>query len=161
MLHSPSFFKVSKPSLAGISKVCTGESSAPDGLSPHSNYLISCCLHSAPQAHPSKVKGTKSPIREASHGIPAALSPLVKPSTQAVQAHVATSGPSRCLFPPPRRAHPSTRCCHGGPPKGRTPRRGQTRMYSPAAIAGVCGCHRLAAPLPLVGRGCGNGPPKL
>src|SRR2546425_6872064 len=44
MLHSPSSFEVYKPLLAGINQVCTGDSSTPGGLSPHSNYLISCCL---------------------------------------------------------------------------------------------------------------------
>jgi hypothetical protein len=47
MLHSPSSFEVSKPSLAGVSQVCTGSISTPGGLSPHSNYLKSCCLRSA------------------------------------------------------------------------------------------------------------------
>ena len=47
MLHSPSSFEVSKPSLAGISRCVQEKSSTPDELSSHSNYLLSCCLCSA------------------------------------------------------------------------------------------------------------------
>src|SRR5712664_3514970 len=48
MLHSPSSFEVSKPSLAGISRCEQENSSTPGELSSRSHYLISCCLHSAP-----------------------------------------------------------------------------------------------------------------
>jgi hypothetical protein len=48
MLHSPSSFEVSKPSLAGISRCVQENSSTPGELRSHSNYLISCCYRSAP-----------------------------------------------------------------------------------------------------------------
>src|SRR5438876_929129 len=38
-------------------------------------------------------QGQKRPRREGSHGLPAALSPLVTPSTPAVWTHIAGSGP--------------------------------------------------------------------
>src|SRR5262249_50252530 len=41
----------------------------------------------------------KRPSREGSHGLPAALSPLVRPSTPAAWTHVACSGPLLWLFP--------------------------------------------------------------
>src|SRR5262249_4550872 len=47
MLHSPSSFEVSKPSLAGISRCVQENSSTPGELCSHSNYLISCCYRSA------------------------------------------------------------------------------------------------------------------
>ena len=48
MLHFPSSFEVSKPSLAGISRCVQEISSTPGRPSLHSNNLISCCLCSAP-----------------------------------------------------------------------------------------------------------------
>src|SRR5712692_11996702 len=47
MLHSPSSFEVSKPSLAGISRCVQENSSTPGRLSLRSHYLVSCCLCSA------------------------------------------------------------------------------------------------------------------
>src|SRR5712691_8184569 len=46
---------------------------------------------------------------------------------------------------------------HGGTRNSSTSRRVQTWSVSPAAMAGVLGCHRLAEPLPFVGSGCGRG----
>src|SRR4029453_5872480 len=65
------------------------------------------------------------------------------------------------LLPPTRLAPPPAGCGHGGTRKSNTPRRVHTRSVSPAAIAGVRGCHVLAEPVPWVGRGCGNGPRRL
>src|SRR5882724_1519557 len=50
---------------------------------------------------------------------------------------------------------------HGGTRNSNTSRRVHTWSVSPAAIAGVRGCHRLAEPLPCVGKGCGRGRRKL
>jgi len=61
---------------------------------------------------------------------------------------------SPCRFPPPRRAHSSAGCGHGGTRNSSTSRNVQTRSVSPAAIAGVRGCHVFAEPAPLVGTGC-------
>src|SRR5215471_3106082 len=61
MLHSPSSFEVSKPSLAGISWVCTGDSSTPGELRSHSNYLISCCYRSAHDQPPLIAQQTQFP----------------------------------------------------------------------------------------------------
>jgi hypothetical protein len=47
MLHSPSSFAVSKPSLAGISRCVQENASTPGSLSLRSPYLISCCYRSA------------------------------------------------------------------------------------------------------------------
>src|SRR6266853_5075804 len=44
MLHSPSSFEVSKPSLAGRSRCVQEHSSTPGALRSHSNSFISCCL---------------------------------------------------------------------------------------------------------------------
>ena len=52
-------------------------------------------------------------------------------------------------------------CGHGGTRKSNTSRRVHTRSVSPAAIAGVRGRHCVAEPVPLVGRGCGNGMRRL
>src|SRR5713226_2921602 len=57
--------------------------------------------------------------------------------------------------------HTPTGCGPGGTRKSNTSRRVHTRSVSPAAIAGVRGCHVLAEPVPLVGRGCGNGTRRL
>src|SRR4029453_7799256 len=43
MLHSPSSFEVSKPSLAGISRACTGYVNDPGELRSLSFFLFSCC----------------------------------------------------------------------------------------------------------------------
>src|SRR5215471_5537211 len=64
MLHSPSSFEVSKPSLAGISWVCTGDSSTPGELRSHSNYLISCCYRSAHDQPPLIAQQTQFPLDE-------------------------------------------------------------------------------------------------
>ena len=48
MLHSPSSFEVSKPSLAGISRCVQENSSTPGRLNLHSHSMISCCYRSAP-----------------------------------------------------------------------------------------------------------------
>src|SRR5215470_4993691 len=64
---------------------------------------------------------------------------------------------SPCRSPRALLAHTPAGCGHGGTRKSRTSRTLQTWSVNPAAIAGVWGCHRLAEPLPLVGRGCGNG----
>src|SRR5262249_46964837 len=102
--------------------------------------------------------GAKRPRCEGSPGLPAALSPLVTPSKPAVWTHIACSqATSRDCFPSPPRPHTPAGCGHGGTRKSRTSRTLQTWPVNPAAIAGVWGCHRLAEPLPLVGRGCGNG----
>ncbi len=66
-----------------------------------------------------------------------------------------------CCFPLLLLAHTPTGCGHGGTRKSNTSRRVHTRSVSPAAIAGVRGCHVLAEPVPLVGRGCGNGTRRL
>jgi hypothetical protein len=106
--------------------------------------------------------GAQRPRREGDHGLPAALSPLVTPSKPAVWTHIACSqAPSRGCFPSPPRPHTPAGCGHGGTRKSRTSRTLQTWSVNPAAIAGVWGCHRLAVPLPLVGRGCGNGTRRL
>src|SRR5712691_8083921 len=67
-------------------------------------------LHSAVkyhQAHSSSVTGIKRPRREGSHGLPAALSPLVTPSTPAVWTHIACAGLLSWLLPTtPVYAHP-------------------------------------------------------
>src|SRR5712691_3047312 len=138
MLHSPSFFKVSKPSLAGISKVCTGESSAPDGLSPHSNYLISCCLHSAPQAHPSTVTGGKKAYRRGLSWHPSGpLSPgeALDAGHTDTRRHLRLS--SLAASHPPRLVHTCAGCGHGGTRNSSTSRSVQTWSVSPAAMAGV------------------------
>jgi len=44
MLHSPSSFEVSKPSLAGISKACTGEFQHSWQTGSALSLLTSCCL---------------------------------------------------------------------------------------------------------------------
>src|SRR5262249_11155435 len=67
----------------------------------------------------------------------------------------ADSNPSLPHLPSLR--HPCAGCGHGGTRNSSTSRRVHTRSVSPAAIAGVHGCHCLAEPFPLVGRGCGNG----
>src|SRR5215831_5537399 len=99
----------------------------------------------------------KRPSREGSHGLPAALSPLVRPSTPAAWTHVACSGPLLWLFPTIRLAHTPAGCGQGGTRKSSTSRRVHTWSVSPAAMAGVWGCHRLAEPVPWVGSDCGNG----
>ncbi len=48
-------------------------------------------------------------------------------------------------------AHSSCGWGHGGTRNRSTSRKDHTRSVSPAAIAGVQGCHRLTAPFPLVG----------
>ena len=118
-------------------------------------------LHTADNYHRltrPTLRGAKRPRWESSHGIPAALSPLVTPSKPAVWTHIACSqAPSRGCFPSPPRPHTPAGCDHGGTRKSSTSRKLQTWSVNPAAIAGVWGCHRVAEPLPLVGRCCGNG----
>jgi hypothetical protein len=76
---------------------------------------------------------------------------------QAMRTHVACSGHLPWPLPITLLAHTPAGCGHGGTRKSRTSRKLQTWSVNPAAIAGVWGYHRLAEPLPLVGRGCGNG----
>src|SRR2546430_8918628 len=83
------------------------------------------------------------------------------PSSPGVWTYVVCSGLLPVPLPPPLRAHTSTGCGHGGTRKSNTSRRVHTRSVSPAAIAGGRGCHVLAEPVPLVGRGCGNGTRRL
>src|SRR5713226_7681410 len=52
--------------------------------------------------------------------------------------------------------HPCTGCGHGGTRKSSTSRNVQTCSVSPAAMAGVRGCHSWAEPVPCVGTGCGT-----
>ena len=78
------------------------------------------------------------------------------PSKPVVWTHVACSGPLPWLLPPTRLAHTPAGCGHGGTRKSSTSRRVQTWSVSPAAMAGVWGCHRVAEPLPWVGSGCGS-----
>ena len=135
---------------------------------PHLFYyqlvVLAVYLHPADKYHRltrSTVTRTKKPNREGAHGLPVALSPLLTPSTPAVRTHVARSGHLPCRFPPPWLAHTPAGCGHGGTRKSNTSRRVHTRSVSPAAIAGVRGCHVLAEPIPCVGRGCGNGTRRL
>jgi hypothetical protein len=107
------------------------------------------------------VTGAKRYSQEGSHGLPAVLCPLVTPSKPAVRTHVACAGPLPSLLPTTRLAHTPAGCGHGGTRKSNTSRRVHTRSVSPAAIAGVCGRHVLAEPVPWVGRGCGNGTQRL
>ena len=83
----------------------------------------------------------KRPKRESSHGLSAALSPLVTPSKQAVRTHVACQATFPCRFPPPWLAHTPAGWGHGGTRNRSTSRSVQTRSVSPAAMAGVRGCH--------------------
>src|SRR5438132_10661571 len=73
------------------------------------------------------------------------------PSPPGVWTYVVCSGLLPVPLPPPLRAHTPTGCGHGGTRKSNTSRRVHTRSVSPAAIAGVRGCHVLAEPVPLVG----------
>src|SRR5881296_3304016 len=109
------------------------------------------------EAYLATVIRAKRSRREGSHGLLAALAPLVKPSKQAVWTHVAGSGPLLWWLPTTRLAHTPAGCGHGGTRKSSTSRRVHTWSVSPAAIAGVWGCQRLAEPLPWVGSGCGKG----
>jgi hypothetical protein len=52
-------------------------------------------------------------------------------------------------------------CGHGGTRNRSMSRSVHTWSVNPAAIAGVCGCHILAEPVPWVGTGCGKGWRKL
>src|SRR5215471_4685120 len=61
------------------------------------------------------------------------------------------------LLPTIRLAHTPAGCCHGGTRKRSTARSVHTRSVSPAAMAGVQGCHCFAEPVPLVGSGWGRG----
>jgi hypothetical protein len=93
---------------------------------------------------------------------PSSPVPLMTPSKSAVRTHdpvsthVNLSLPLLLSLP-----HASADCGHGGTRKSKTSRRVHTRSVSPAAIAGVRGRHVLAEPVPLVGRGCGNGTRRL
>src|SRR5712664_4074322 len=112
-------------------------------------------------AHPSIVTGAKRPRREGSHGIPAALSPLVTLSTPTLRTHVAGAGPLPLPLSTTLRAPTSAGCGHGGTRKSMTSLRVHTWSVKPAAIAGVHGRHCLAEPWPWVGRGCDRGWRKL
>src|SRR5262249_50750428 len=112
-------------------------------------------------ACPVIVMRAKRPRREGSQGTPVALASLVTLSTPTVWAHVVCSGRLTVSLPATLLAHTPIGCGHGGTRNMSTSRRLHTRSVSPAAIAGVYGCHCLAEPLPLVGRGCGNGWRKL
>ncbi len=101
------------------------------------------------------------PRRKGSHGIPAALSPLVTPSTPAMRPHVACSGHLPVPLPPTLRAHTPTGCGHGGTRKSSISRTLQTWSVNPAAMAGVWGCQRFADPVPFVGSGSTKGIRKL
>src|SRR5216684_3866409 len=106
--------------------------------------------------------GSKSSIREGYHSNPVALSPLVTPGKPAVRTHDPASAHGHPSLPlllslP----HTPAGCGHGGTRKSSTSRRVHTWSVSPAAIAGVRGCQRLAEPLPWVGSGCGKGRRKL
>src|SRR5438105_12580798 len=92
-------------------------------------------------------------MREGSHGLPAALSPLATPSTPAAWTHVTCSGSLLWRLPTTRLAHTPAGCGHGGTRKSNTARSVQTWSVRPAAMAGVQGRHCLAEPLPLVGSG--------
>ena len=106
-------------------------------------------------------QGAKRPRREGSQSLPAALSPLVTPSTPAVWTHGACSGHLPVPLPITRRAHTPAGCGHGGTRKSKTSRKLQTWSVNPAAMAGVWRCQRLVEPLPLVSAGWGNGRRKL
>src|SRR2546430_11823034 len=107
-----------------------------------------------PQAHPPTVTRTKRSIREGSHGLPAALSPLVTPSTPAVWTHVAGSGPLLWRLPTTRLAHTPAGCGHGGTRNISTSRSLHTRSVTPAPTAGVWGPPCLPTPAPLAAPGC-------
>src|SRR5262249_38063629 len=104
---------------------------------------------------------TKRPRREGSRGLPAALSPLVTPSTPAVRTHAACSGRLTMPLPTTQRAHTRAGGGPGGTGHGSPWGRVQTWSVSPAAMAGVRGCQRWAEPLPWVDSGCGKGRRKL
>jgi hypothetical protein len=103
------------------------------------------------------VTGAKRHSQEGSHGLPAVLCPLVTPSKPAVRTHVACAGPLPSLLPTTRLAHTPAGCGHGGTRKSSISRSVQTWSVNPAAIAGVCGRHCLADPVPFVGLGSGKG----
>jgi hypothetical protein len=107
------------------------------------------------------VRGTKRCSLGGYHGLPAAFSPLVMPSTPAVRTHAARSGRLTMPLPTILLAHIPTGWGHGGTRKSSTSRSVQTWSVSPAAIAGVRGRHCVAAPLPWVGSGCGKSRRKL
>src|SRR5438132_13543514 len=113
------------------------------------------------EAYLATLKGPKSSIREGSYGIPAALSSLWTSSKLAVWTHGACSGHLIVPLPTTLRAHTPAGCGHGGTRKSRASRTLQTWSVNPAAMAGIQGRHCLAEPVPLVGRGCGNGTRKL
>jgi hypothetical protein len=116
-------------------------------------------LHAADKYHRltrPTFKGLKRSIREGSQGLPAALSPLVTPSTPAMWTHVACSGHHSLPLPTTLRAHTPAGWGHGGTRKSNTSRNIHTRSVSPATIAGVQGRHSVADPVPLVGSGCGS-----
>jgi hypothetical protein len=71
------------------------------------------------------VSRAKRPSREGSHGLPAALSPLVTPSTPAVSTHVIQSGHLPVSLPTPLRAHTPAGGGHGGTRKSHSSRRVQ------------------------------------
>src|SRR4051794_27838696 len=54
MLHSPSSFEVSKPSLAGISRCVQEISSTPDARSAHSNIMLLRSAHSHNRLMPNR-----------------------------------------------------------------------------------------------------------
>jgi hypothetical protein len=107
------------------------------------------------------VTSAKRSRREGPQGIPVALSSLVMPLTPNVWTHVVCAGSLPGSLPTILCAYTLTGWGHGGTRNRSTSRRVHTRSVSPAAIAGVHGRHCVAEPLPLVGRGCGNGWRKL
>ena len=90
-----------------------------------------------------------------------ALSLLVTPLQPAMWTHVVGSGRFPVPLPTTLHAHPPTGWGHGGTRNRSTSRRVQTWSVSPAAMAGVEGCHCLAEPRPWVGSGWSRGWRKL
>src|SRR4029453_12300344 len=75
---------------------------------------------------------------------------LFAPASQDVAAFVASHGPPSREDLLRSLPHSPTGWGHGGTRNRSTSRKDHTRSVSPAAIAGVRGCQRLAEPWPLV-----------
>src|SRR5262245_13666706 len=120
---------------------------------PACGYIQEACL--------ATVKRTKRSRQEGPHGIPMALSFLMTSSTPDVWTHGVCSGHLTGPLPTTLRAHTPTGWGHGGTRNDSTSRRDQAWSVSPATLAGVCGCHVLAEPVPLAVPGCGTGWRKL